>query len=101
MQREGRRTQAERNVSEEHRYTGWPDGYIRRTLESPRFIPLFYLFVLLKYFAIFSNLRTTEREIYIYIIVIVIMIESGSNLILRFDSDLFFHSEERRGGVLI
>lgn len=100
MQREGRRTQAERNVSEEHRYTGWPDGYIRRTLESPRFIPLFYLFVLLKYFAIFSKpLRTRER--YIYIIVIVIMIESGSNLILRFDSDLFFHSEERRGGVLI
>lgn len=29
MQREGRRTQAERNVSEEHRYTGWPDGCIR------------------------------------------------------------------------
>lgn len=64
---------------------------------SPYFIYLFFSSIS----QFFPNLFEPERDIYIYIIVIVIMIESGSNLILRFDSDLFFHSEERRGGVLI
>lgn len=60
MQREGRRTQAERNVSEEHRYTGWPDGYVPHTrCNFESFHPL-----LLHPFSQLSNLPT--RDIYNY-----------------------------------